>query len=860
MKLNDIRNTFLDHFERDSHKVVPSSPLVPNNDPTLMFANSGMVQFKNVFTGLETLDYSRATTSQKCIRAGGKHNDLENVGYTARHHTFFEMLGNFSFGDYFKEHAIEMAWNLITREFGINKDKLWITIYHTDEEAFNIWKKITGFNDERIVRISTNDNFWSMGETGPCGPCSEIFYDHGEDYEGSPPSEADDTRDRFVEIWNLVFMQYEQIDANNRIDLPKPSIDTGMGLERIAAVLQGTNNNYDIDSFQAIINQSIALTNMNDKGSLTSHRVIADHLRSSCFLIADGVLPSNEGRGYVLRRIMRRAMRHVHMLNYKDPLIHQLVPSVVSNMSSNYPELSRAETLIKETLKYEELRFKDLLSTGIKQLDDEVSKLSSNIFPGQSAFKLYDTFGFPLDLTEDILRVRNINLDKKGFDTALDKQKANARKNWSGTGSTATEKIWFDIVSKSGTTDFLGYEENNGEAIIQDIIIKDNLTDNIGANDDAIIILNQTTFYAESGGQIGDTGTISFDNSVFEVTDTKKKLGLHLHYGKLKIGSLKVGDDVTLSIDTTRRNSLRAYHSATHLLHQSLRDNLGDHVSQKGSLVSYDRLRFDFSHHKQLSENEIKLIETDVEKIINSEYSVTTQSMNPEDAIKKGALALFGEKYGDEVRVLSIGPKNEKAYSVELCGGTHVKNTSEIGKFKIVSSTSVAAGIRRIEALRDKDVDVYLSTQTTKDQEQDDILKKKEAHNSKINKEKNKIEDLIVKQIDNTQKILIIAELCHDIKAKELRGVIDSAKKKIKNDGVIVIATENDSKITFLIGVTKNLSESLSAIEIAEYASSITGGKGAGGRNDFAQSGGAIEANTNPIKDLKEFIVSKIES
>ena len=860
MKLNDIRNTFLDHFERDSHKVVPSSPLVPNNDPTLMFANSGMVQFKNVFTGLETLDYSRATTSQKCIRAGGKHNDLENVGYTARHHTFFEMLGNFSFGDYFKEHAIEMAWNLITREFGINKDKLWITIYHTDEEAFNIWKKITGFNDERIVRISTNDNFWSMGETGPCGPCSEIFYDHGEDYEGSPPSEADDTRDRFVEIWNLVFMQYEQIDANNRIDLPKPSIDTGMGLERIAAVLQGTNNNYDIDSFQAIINQSIALTNMNDKGSLTSHRVIADHLRSSCFLIADGVLPSNEGRGYVLRRIMRRAMRHVHMLNYKDPLIHQLVPSVVSNMSSNYPELSRAETLIKETLKYEELRFKDLLSTGIKQLDDEVSKLSSNIFPGQSAFKLYDTFGFPLDLTEDILRVRNINLDKKGFDAALDKQKANARKNWSGTGSTATEKIWFDIVSKSGTTDFLGYEENNGEAIIQDIIIKDNLTDNITTNDDAIIILNQTTFYAESGGQIGDTGTISFDNSVFEVTDTKKKLGLHLHYGKLKIGSLKVGDDVTLSIDTTRRNSLRAYHSATHLLHQSLRDNLGDHVSQKGSLVSYDRLRFDFSHHKQLSENEIKLIETDVEKIINFAYSVTTQSMKPEDAIEKGALALFGEKYGDEVRVLSIGPKNEKAYSVELCGGTHVKNTSEIGKFKIVSSTSVAAGIRRIEALRDKDVDVYLSIQTTKNQEQDDILKKKEAHNSKINEEKNKIEDLIVKQIDNTQKILIIAELCHDIKAKELRGVIDSAKKKIKNDGVIIIAVENDSKITFLIGVTKNLSESLSAIEIAEYASSITGGKGAGGRNDFAQSGGTIEVNNNPIKDLKEFIVSKIES
>ena len=858
MKLNDIRNTFLNHFESDGHKVVPSSPLVPNNDPTLMFANSGMVQFKNVFTGLETLDFSRATTSQKCIRAGGKHNDLENVGYTARHHTFFEMLGNFSFGDYFKEHAIEMAWNLLTKEFGLNKDKLWITIYHNDEDAFNIWKKITGFQDERIVRISTNDNFWSMGDTGPCGPCSEIFYDHGEEYAGSPPSEADDTRDRFVEIWNLVFMQYEQIDSNNRVDLPKPSIDTGMGLERIAAVMQGTNNNYDIDSFQTIINQSIELTKKNDEDSLTSHRVIADHLRSSCFLIADGVLPSNEGRGYVLRRIMRRAMRHVHMLKYKDPLIHQLVPSIISNMSDNYPELLRAETLIKETLKYEEIRFKDLLSNGIKQLDEEVSKLNTSIFPGKSAFKLYDTYGFPLDLTEDILRVKNIKLDKKGFDDALDKQKSNARKNWTGTGSTATEKIWFDVVSKSGITDFIGYKEDSGKAIIQDIIVSGNSVKNITKDIEAILILNQTPFYAESGGQIGDTGTISFNDAVFEVTDTKKKLGLHLHYGKLKSGKLEIGNDVLLSIDSNRRDSLRSYHSATHLLHQSLRDTLGDHVSQKGSLVSFDRLRFDFSHHKQISDDEIKTIESNVEKIIGLSYPVTTQSMKPEDAIKKGALALFGEKYGDEVRVLSIGAENNKAYSVELCGGTHVKNTNEIGKFKITSSTSIAAGVRRIEALRNNDVDTFIASQAAKDKEQDDILKKKETDSKVINEEKNKIEDLIIKQITETDKVLIIIESCQNIKAKDLRGVIDNAKKKIKNDGVIVIAAENESKITFLIGVTKILSETISAVEVAEYASSIAGGKGAGGRSDFAQSGGNIQVNKNPLKDIKEFIISKI--
>ena len=581
MKLNDIRDTFLNHFKNDDHEIVPSSPLVPNNDPTLMFANSGMAQFKNVFTGLEILNFTRATTSQKCIRAGGKHNDLENVGYTARHHTFFEMLGNFSFGDYFKDHAIEMAWNLITKEFKIDKDKLWVTIYHDDEDAFQIWKKISGFNDDRIIRISTNDNFWSMGETGPCGPCSEIFYDHGEEYDGLPPSEADATKDRFVEIWNLVFMQYEQLDAQKRIDLPKPSIDTGMGLERIAAVLQGTNNNYEIDSFQTIIKNSIEITKKNSEDAITSHRVIADHLRSSAFLIADGVLPSNEGRGYVLRRIMRRAMRHVHMLDYKDPLIHQLVPIIVSNMSANYPELIRAQTLITETLKYEEIRFKDLLTNGIKQLDEEISKISNDTLSGKSAFKLYDTYGFPFDLTEDILRSKNIKVNKKEFNESLEKQKSKARQNWSGTGSKATDKIWFDILSNTTPTDFLGYEEESGAAIIQSIVVKDKMVNSISVNDEAVLILNQTTFYGESGGQIGDTGIISTDDCIFEVTDTKKKLGLHLHYGKVKKGNMKNGDSVTLEINISKRNSLRSYHTATHLLHQSLRDTLGDHVTHK---------------------------------------------------------------------------------------------------------------------------------------------------------------------------------------------------------------------------------------------------------------------------------------
>ena len=858
MKLNDIRDTFLNHFKNDDHEIVPSSPLVPNNDPTLMFANSGMVQFKNVFTGLETLNFTRATTSQKCIRAGGKHNDLENVGYTARHHTFFEMLGNFSFGDYFKDHAIEMAWNLITKEFKIDKDKLWVTIYHDDEDAFQIWKKISGFNDDRIIRISTNDNFWSMGETGPCGPCSEIFYDHGEEYDGLPPSEADATKDRFVEIWNLVFMQYEQLDAQKRIDLPKPSIDTGMGLERIAAVLQGTNNNYEIDSFQTIIKNSIEITKKNSEDAMISHRVIADHLRSSAFLIADGVLPSNEGRGYVLRRIMRRAMRHVHMLDYKDPLIHQLVPIIVSNMSANYPELIRAQTLITETLKYEEIRFKDLLTNGIKQLDEEISKISNDTLSGKSAFKLYDTYGFPFDLTEDILRSKNIKVNKKEFNESLEKQKSKARQNWSGTGSKATDKIWFDILSNTTPTDFLGYEEESGAAIIQSIVVKDKIVNTISVNDEAVLILNQTTFYGESGGQIGDTGIISTDDCIFEVTDTKKKLGLHLHYGKVKKGNMKNGDSVTLEINISKRNSLRSYHTATHLLHQSLRDTLGDHVTQKGSLVSHDRLRFDFSHHKQISKEEVDKIESIVDNRIAQNHPVWTQSMKPEDAIKMGALALFGEKYGDEVRVIFIGADKNDAYSIELCGGTHVKQTGEIGKFKIISNSSVAAGIRRIEAIRDTDVDEYESELSIKEKELLEVNRIKEDQINIAKQEKQKLETLINDQIDDLDEFKLITASCKNIKSKDLRNVIDNTKNKIKKDGVVVVQVENDEKLTFLIGITNKLSESLSAIEIAEYAASISGGKGAGGRKDFAQSGGSYNSNEDPLTKIKEFILSKV--
>jgi alanyl-tRNA synthetase len=707
--LNEIRSTFLKYFEKNDHKIVESSNLVPNNDPTLMFANSGMVQFKNVFTGLEKRDYVRATTSQKCVRAGGKHNDLENVGYTPRHHTFFEMLGNFSFGDYFKEKAIHYAWNLITKDFGIDKNRLYVTVFHEDDEAFNFWKKIAGFSDDRIIRISTSDNFWSMGETGPCGPCSEIFYDHGDHLKGGLPGTPEEDGDRFIEIWNLVFMQYEQVSKDKRINLPKPSVDTGMGLERIAALLQGTHDNYETDHFKKIIQSTSEIVKQKpDQKNLSSFRVIADHLRASSFLIAEGVLPSNEGRGYVLRRIMRRGMRHSHLLGSKEPVFYNLFETLKNEMSGNYPELLRAESLIKETLKMEEEKFLVLLDRGIKILNDEISKIDK-VLPGEVAFKLYDTYGFPLDLTEDILRNKSMSIDTQKFQSLMNESKELAKKNWKGSGDAAVEDMWFGIKDKLGPTEFLGYENNQAQGVIK-LLLKDNKeVSSLSEGDEGLIIVNQTPFYGESGGQVGDTGEIIRDDFKFEVTDVQKKLGdLFVHYGKVISGSIKLDQDVELKIDVNRRNDTRAYHSATHLLHESLRRVLGDHVTQKGSLVEPERLRFDFSHMKPISNEEVGKIENYVNEMVHKKSEVKTRIMTPKEAVENGALALFGEKYGEEVRVLSMGDEGDKYFSTELCGGTHVKNTGDIGKFKIISQSSIAAGVRRIEALRDKQLEEYL--------------------------------------------------------------------------------------------------------------------------------------------------------
>ena len=859
MQINHIRSSFLDYFKSNEHTVVHSSPLVPNNDPTLMFTNSGMVQFKNVFTGLENRGYQRAATSQKCLRAGGKHNDLENVGYTLRHHTFFEMLGNFSFGDYFKDEAIEYAWNYITSELGINKDKLYVTIYHDDEQAYSAWKKITNFTDDKIIRISTNDNFWSMGDTGPCGPCSEIFYDHGENYQGNPPSEADETHDRFVEIWNLVFMQYEQVDVKTRLNLPKPSIDTGMGIERIAAVMQGTNDNYEIDLFKKLIGHSIDITKKNEKELISSHRVIADHLRSSSFLIADGILPSNEGRGYVLRRIMRRAMRHIQLLDYSDTMLSDLFTTLSNEMSSAYPELRRAENLIKETLKYEEIKFKDLLLRGMKQLEEELkSHQGSQTFPGSKAFKLYDTYGFPLDLTQDILRSKNIEVDIRGFNQSLEDQKSRARSSWSGSGDKSTEKIWFNLSNKINKTEFIGYENNVSQAEVLSIISNSVEVDQISKNQQGCIILNQSVFYAESGGQIGDVGNIRCGESNFKVTDTQKKENLIIHYGMVSDGVFKIADVVELEIDVNRRSSCRSYHSATHILHQALRDKLGDHVTQKGSLVSYDRLRFDFSHHKGLSEDEIKNIEGIVNNIINSNLNVETKLMKSEDAINLGALALFGEKYDDEVRVLSIGDNNSASYSLELCGGTHVEKTSEIGNFKIISESSAASGIRRIEALRGNDLISYNETRSK--QIENDLEKNKIIEDTKkINLE------IIQKLSQNIQERIkdgetLIVETCNNLKPKDLRSVVDQCKSQFLKDGVIVVGVINDEKISFLVGVTNELSNNLSASEIALYAAKITNGRGGGGRKDFAQSGGTYSKEINIKETLQKFLKENVSS
>ena len=883
--LNEIRNTFLKYFEKNDHKIVESSNLVPNNDPTLMFANSGMVQFKNVFTGLEKRNYQRATTSQKCVRAGGKHNDLENVGYTPRHHTFFEMLGNFSFGDYFKEKAISLAWDLITKEFGINKDKLYVTVFKEDDDAFNLWKKVAGLNESRIIRIATSDNFWSMGETGPCGPCSEIFFDHGDHLKGGLPGTKDQDGDRFIEIWNLVFMQFEQVTKDKRIDLPKPSVDTGMGLERIAALLQGSHDNYTTDHFKKLIQAtSNAVNKKPDEKNVSSFRVIADHLRASSFLIAEGVLPSNEGRGYVLRRIMRRGMRHSHLLGAKEPIFFNIFKTLQEEMSDNYPELNRAQSLIKETLRMEEEKFLVLLERGIKILNDEISKIDK-ILSGEVAFKLYDTYGFPIDLTEDILKNKSLKVDHAKFQSLMKESRELAKRNWKGSGDDSVDEIWFGIKDKLGPTEFLGYETNQAEGVVISLLKNSKEVDTLNNGEEGIIICNQTPFYGESGGQVGDTGTISSEKFIFEVIDVQKKLGdLFIHYGKVVKGSIKLNENVEMKIDISRRKNIRAYHSVTHLLHESLRRVLGTHVIQKGSLVAPDRLRFDFSHMKPISPEEVKKIETHVNSMIEKKSDVRTRIMTPKEAVSNGALALFGEKYGDEVRVLSMGNEKDKYFSTELCGGTHVRNTGEIGKFKIINQSSIAAGIRRVEALRDKQLQEYLSEKeklsNLSSQEREEKIKDLAAKIIKFggkpnleNKNQQALikdltkqhEQLLVKSIlsdkkrniindQNVKNIKVRFQKINDLHPKDLRKIVDVGKKEL-GEGIVVVFASKEGKIGLAVGVTNKLTEKYDAVKFAKAGSEIIGGKGGGGRSDFAQAGGL---EINKIDEAFEKIKSLI--
>jgi alanyl-tRNA synthetase len=886
--LTECRSTFKTFFSKNSHQIVDSSPLVPQNDPTLMFTNSGMVQFKNVFTGLEKLPFKRATTSQKCVRAGGKHNDLENVGYTPRHHTFFEMLGNFSFGDYFKEDAIKFAWELITKDYAIAKNKLTVTVFHDDDEAFSLWKKISGLESSKIIRIKTNDNFWSMGETGPCGPCSEIFYDHGEHLPGGPPGSLDQDGNRFVEIWNLVFMQFEQVSKDKRINLPKPSVDTGMGLERIAAVLQGTHDNYQIDLFKHIISSAENFINKKVTDSnLASYRVIADHIRATAFLIADGVLPSNEGRGYVLRRIMRRAMRHAFTLGAEDPVLYKILPTLIKEMSAEYPELKRADSLISENLKLEEERFSIMLKNGMKILNTEIGNIKNNKFSGELAFKLYDTYGFPLDLTQDFLKNRKIIVDENEFNNLMLESKKIARASWKGSGSDKTSKIWFELKEKYGATEFVGYNSEAAEGIILSIIDNDKEIESFNKNSQIAIILNQTPFYGESGGQVGDKGYISNSNFKFEVNDTKKMFGdFFIHYGKLVSGTIKKGDQVELKIDSVKRQSIKANHSATHLLHEALRRTLGKHVTQKGSYVGPDRLRFDFSHNKPITENEMIKIDDCVNKIIKQNSSVQTRLMTPKDAVTEGALALFGEKYGEEVRVLTMGIDNNKPFSIELCGGTHVKKTSEIGKFSIISQAPVAAGVRRVEALRDAQLSEYLKNKNNDQEEinKNKILQLQDLENKIINlggnisrieeKEsttrivllKKILEDLEVEKILSNKNKNIIKNVSKNninIKFQKLLGypvkriqnLIEEQKKQLIKS-IIILYCLNDGKITIAVGISNDLIDSYDASKIAREIGLILGGKGGGGRKDFAQASGG--SDVSKIETSFEDIIKKI--
>lgn len=862
---NDIRRSFLDYFGANGHTIVPSAPLVPHNDPTLMFVNAGMVPFKNVFTGLETRPYKTATSSQKSVRAGGKHNDLDNVGYTARHHTFFEMLGNFSFGDYFKEQAITHAWTLLTKEWGLPPEKLTATVYHTDDEAFDLWKKIAGLPEERIIRIPTKDNFWAMGDSGPCGPCSEIFYDHGDHIWGGPPGSPEEDGDRFVEIWNLVFMQYEQ-EANEIVsELPRPSIDTGMGLERIAAVLQGVHDNYDTDTFKALIAESGALTRTATDGEYkASHRVIADHLRSTSFLIADGVLPANEGRGYVLRRIMRRAMRHAHIIGAKEPLMYRLVSSLVSEMGGAYPELVRAQPLIEETLLREETRFRKTLENGLKLLDEAtVGMAEGGTLPGETAFRLYDTYGFPYDLTEDALRGRGLSVDRAGFDSAMAEQKAAARAAWKGSGEKASDEIWFDIAEEVGNTEFIGYASTRGEGEVRAIVKDGARVDSASAGDEVVIITNQTPFYGESGGQMGDAGTITTQAGfAATVEDTSKPLGrLHAHKAKVESGSIKVGDTVSLAIDVDRRDRIRANHSATHLLHAALRKELGAHVTQKGSLVAPDRLRFDFSHPEALTHKQIAAVEADVNGQIRYNEAVNTRLMTPDDAIAAGAMALFGEKYGDEVRVLSMGrggPLGEELhYSVELCGGTHVNATGDIALFKIISESAVSSGVRRIEALTGEAARLWLTERDDKLRQTAAALKTTPedvpARIAALVEQSRRLERELAEAKkalalggggaakaagpEQVGSVRFIGQVIEGLDPKELRGIVDQNKATL-GSGVSAVLAVVEGRASIAVGVTDDLTGTISAVDLVRAGVEALGGKGGGGRPDMAQGGG----------------------
>ena len=855
---SDIRKAFIDYFAQNGHEPVASSPLVPHNDPTLLFTNAGMVQFKNVFTGAEIRDYSRAVTSQKCVRAGGKHNDLDNVGYTARHHTFFEMLGNFSFGDYFKDLAIELAWNLITKEFGLPADRLLATVYAEDDQAFDLWKKIAGLPEERIIRIPTSDNFWAMGPTGPCGPCSEIFFDHGEHIAGGPPGSPEEDGDRFTEIWNLVFMQYEQISADERVDLPKPSIDTGMGLERIAAVLQGKHDNYDIDLMRALIEASAEASGQPaDADHAVSHRVIADHLRSVSFLIADGVLPSNEGRGYVLRRIMRRAMRHAHMMGCEEPLLWRLVPALVTQMSQAFPELNRAEPLITETLKLEETRFKQTLERGLKLLEDALGDLGEGqALPGDVAFRLYDTYGFPLDLTQDALRERGIGVDTDGFDVSMTRQREEARKAWSGSGDAATETLWFEVRERTGATEFLGYETDVAEARVEALVVDGAEVETAPEGTEVRIVVNQTPFYGESGGQMGDSGVMfTADGVEVAVSDTQKHLGdVHAHVGTVKGGSLSIGDVVELRIDAERRLGLRSHHSATHLMHAALRRALGEHVVQKGSLVAPDRLRFDFSHPKAVGPEELQAIETDVNSNIRANAGVGTVLMSPDEAVENGALALFGEKYGEEVRVVRMGGEEGTPNSVELCGGTHVNRVGDIGFFKIVSEAAVAAGVRRIEALTGAAAADYVRAGERALHEVAADLKSSPFEVA--GRVRTLIEDRkrLERELADARRKLAtgggtagpaakdvagvryVGQRIDGASAKDLKAMVDDLKQS--GEGIYAVVAVNEGKASLVVGVTESLLSSNNAVELVKSGAEALGGKGGGGRPDMAQAGG----------------------